>query len=566
MPTAPPPNDSETAFLSAPGRQTFAVPPRVLIIGAGSRGTAYAKAALASTNSTIAAIAEPLPYKRTEFGQKFIWGADGPKPEQQFEHWRQWVKYEEARRAREKAGEKVERGVDAVFVCVLDEMHEEVVCGIAGLGVHVCCEKPLATSLKSCVAIWRALKGAAGGDGGAVVDGEKRREAVFGICHVLRYSPHNMLLRQLVLEKDVIGDVLSIEHVEPVGHWHFSHSYVRGNWRKESTTAPSLLTKSCHDIDFLMWMLCSPPPNGVEPHLPSFLTSTGSRKFFRKERKPEAAKDSTNCLSCPHEKDCEYSAKRVYLDKQLDFGNTGWPVKIVNPEIEELYKTSGKEAAVEQLLSDLREDYTSETPVNEVEARPWFGRCVYEADNDVCDDQCVTITWDDDPLIKDGGSTRSLQGRGAKTAQFHMVAFTEKICERRGRIYGTKGEIEYDSATIKVHSFATGYTKVHKPHIAQGGHGGGDEGLARQFLMAVEAVDSRGMSAAEAQREFLGCDLDEAFRSHAVVFAAEEARKERKVVDWKTWWDGQVEPQLHQRQRPLERLNGALPGELDVGA
>ena len=56
---------------------------------------------------------------------------------------------------------------------------------------------------------------------------EKGKGAVFGICHVLRYSPHNMLLRELLLEKEVVGDVLSIEHVEPVGWWHFSHSYVR---------------------------------------------------------------------------------------------------------------------------------------------------------------------------------------------------------------------------------------------------------------------------------------------------------------------------------------------------
>jgi hypothetical protein len=35
------------------------------------------------------------------------------------------------------------------------------------------------------------------------------------------------MLRHLVLDKEVIGDVLSIEHVEPVGWWHFSHSYVR---------------------------------------------------------------------------------------------------------------------------------------------------------------------------------------------------------------------------------------------------------------------------------------------------------------------------------------------------
>jgi hypothetical protein len=112
----------------------------------------------------------------------------------------------------------------------LDEMHEEVVCGIAGLGVHVLCEKPLGTRLESCVKMYRALSvpvedGCADGD----VDGggKKRKETIFGICHVLRYSPHNMMLRHLVVDQGVIGDVLSIEHVEPVGWWHFSHSYVR---------------------------------------------------------------------------------------------------------------------------------------------------------------------------------------------------------------------------------------------------------------------------------------------------------------------------------------------------
>lgn len=357
-----------------------------------------------------------------------------------------------------------------------------------------------------------------------------------------------MLLRELLLEKEVVGDVLSIEHVEPVGWWHFSHSYVRGNWRKESVTAPSLLTKSCHDIDFIMWLLCSPPASSTNPpHLPSFLTSTGSRKFFKKERKPEAAGDATNCLSCPIEKDCIYSAKNIYLEKQLQYGNTGWPVKIVNPEIEDCLAKDGMEAAKEMLLDSLREDYTKDTPVSEVESRPWFGRCVWESDNDVCDDQCVTITWDDDPLPEGEEGKSTLKGRGAKTAQFHMVAFTEKICERRGRIYGTKGEIEYDSTTIKVHDFSTGSTKVHHPQQTGGGHGGGDEGLARQFIMAVDAVNSQGMAAAEAQRKYLGCDLEEAFRSHAMVFAAEDARKQRKVVDWKRWWEDQVERHLHQR-------------------
>lgn len=331
--------------------------------------------------------------------------------------------------------------------------------------------------------------------------------------------------------------------------------FIRGNWRKESKTAPSLLTKSCHDIDFLLWLLCSSPTNSLRPpHLPSFLTSTGSLKFFRRSRKPPAAGDATNCLSCPIEKDCMYSGKKIYLERHLAKGDTGWPVKIVNPEIEDLYRTSGIEAAADELLRNLAEDYAPDATVEEVESRPWFGRCVWESDNDVVDDQCVTITWEDDPLPasingdgqSNGDSGHALQGHTAKTATFHMIAFTEAICERRGRIYGTKGEITYDSKTISVHDFASGETKVHHPHLAGGGHGGGDDGLARQFVLAVDAVKSGNMGAEEAQRVFLGCSLEEVVRSHAMVFAAEEARRERKVIGWAEWWEREVKGRLQQ--------------------
>ena len=61
------------------------------------------------------------------------------------------------------------------------------------------------------------------------------------------------------------------------------------------------------------------------------------------------------------------------------------------------------------------------------------------------------------------------------------------------------------------------------------------------FVKAVQAVDDKTMSVPEAQREFVGCDLDECIRSHAAVFAAEEARIGRKVVDWAEWWKRKVE-------------------------
>jgi predicted dehydrogenase len=205
---------------------------RVLVIGAGSRGHAYA-GAIAAHNwlpassgrhipAVVAGVAETDGFKREEFGRRFVWaGREGPGVGEAFEGWKEWVEWERGRRGRVQRGEAGKEegmGVDAVFVCVLDEMHVEVVEGIKELGgVHIMCEKPLATTMEGCVRMWRA----------AQREKERDGEKVFGICHVLRYSPHNMMLRELVREKEVVGDIVSVEHTEPVGWWHFSHSYVR---------------------------------------------------------------------------------------------------------------------------------------------------------------------------------------------------------------------------------------------------------------------------------------------------------------------------------------------------
>lgn len=239
---------------------------------------------------------------------------------------------------------------------------------------------------------------------------------------------------------------------------------------------------------------------------------------------------------------CIYSAPKIYFEKQLAKGNTDWPVNIVNPEIESCYQAAGLSAAKDMLMATLGEDYGPETLQKERYGRPWFGRCVWESDNDVCDDQYVTITWEDDSDHSASGSQK--EAHGPKTASFHMVAQTEKQCERRGRIYGTKGEIEYDGTTIRVWDFATSSAKLFHPPRAGGGHGGGDDGLAQQFLKAIIAVEDNKMTAKQAQIEYLGCTLEEVIRSHALVFAAEEARTERTVVDWSAWWHARVEKAL----------------------
>lgn len=248
-----------------------------------------------------------------------------------------------------------------------------------------------------------------------------------------------------------------------------------------------------------------------------------------------------------------YSAKKIYVGDKLrglGSGNTGWPVKIVVPDIEECVATGGQAMGEAAIMKELAEDYDSNMPEEAVSKKNWFGRCVWEADNDVCDDQAVTMTWDNDPI------SGSLAGRGSKIATFHMVALTAKICQRYTNIYGTTGEIYADSDCITVTDFtkplqildpkseAAFETKKFYPYLAAGGHGGGDSGLSRQFVLAVDRVKNGGEDVATVQMEEVGCALEEIVRSHAMVFAAEEARRNRTVLDFPEWWKREVESRL----------------------
>lgn len=137
---------------------------------------------------------------------------------------------------------------------------------------------------------------------------------------------------------------------------------------------PSLLTKSCHDIDFLLWLLCSPPASSDDPasaHLPSRVLSSGSLLHFKRSRKPSSAGNATNCLSCPAEPSCLYSAEKIYID-QLAKGSAKWLVSIVSPEIEDLMDQGKKGTAIEILEAELARDYDSSTLHSETDGN-WFG-------------------------------------------------------------------------------------------------------------------------------------------------------------------------------------------------
>jgi len=64
---------------------------------------------------------------------------------------------------------------------------------------------------------------------------------------VLRYSEYTKALSDIV-HTDTLGDLVNIVLVEPIGYYHFAHSYVRGNWGVQGESSFVLMTKSCQSV------------------------------------------------------------------------------------------------------------------------------------------------------------------------------------------------------------------------------------------------------------------------------------------------------------------------------
>ena len=51
---------------------------------------------------------------------------------------------------------------------------------------------------------------------------------ILAVCHVSRYTAVTQKIKQ-VIDRGDIGDIVSVQRLEPVGYWHQAHSFVRGN-------------------------------------------------------------------------------------------------------------------------------------------------------------------------------------------------------------------------------------------------------------------------------------------------------------------------------------------------
>ncbi len=221
---------------------------RLAVIGAGSRGRAYSSFSLQNPHRlTIYAVAEPNEVRRNAFGEKF-----GVPVERRYPSWKALVK--------DKCT------ADAVLISTGDREHVEPAIAFSNAGYNILLEKPMAVDSEGCAKIAEAVK---------------RNNVLFGVCHVLLYTPHTKAVKK-ILDMGHIGDIVSLQRVEPVGYWHFAHSYVRGNWRREDKSSPVLLAKSCHDIDWIIQIM-----GGSVTSVSSF----GTLYHFRKESKPRGAGD-----------------------------------------------------------------------------------------------------------------------------------------------------------------------------------------------------------------------------------------------------------------------------------
>ncbi|MBQ9787815.1 MAG: Gfo/Idh/MocA family oxidoreductase [Lentisphaeria bacterium] len=408
----------------------------IAILGAGARGRGYAEFAKNNPDKLkIVAVAEPIDFYREKVAREHQIA-----PENCFRSWDEFT-------AKAKM-------CDAVAICTQDSMHEAPAIACARLGYHILLEKPMAPTPEACLRI---------------VEEVKKAKVMFAVCHVLRYTIYTKTLKE-ILNSGEIGEIVSIQHLEPVGYWHQAHSFVRGLWRNEAESSFMLLAKSCHDVDWL---------RGVMGKKCVAIQSFGSLRHFRASEKPAGAAD--RCLECPAriESACPYSALKIYFRDRMSKGMKNWPVNVLVPE--------PNPEKLEKALA--------EGP---------YGRCVYACDNDVVDNQVVNMSFED-------GSTASMT----------MTAFNF-IGGRRTRIFGTLGEIETtDSTVITVKRFLDETTRtVDTDMLNDGGinsgHGGGDTGIMENFVQAV----------AENDPSLILTGIDETLESHLMVFAAEKSRRE----------------------------------------
>jgi predicted dehydrogenase len=368
------------------GRVTFSV------VGLGGRASAYLSALqeLYPNEHQVVAVADPDPAKqaraRNDYGlqDNQIFDTDLDLMEQP-------------------------RLSDVAIVATQDKLHLRDIRGLLAKGYDLILEKPVATTLEELQEIAAVSK--------------SFPDQMVAVCHVLRHTVFFGEIRR-ILESGRFGPVVSIQHNENIGYYHFAHSYVRGPWNNSETSGPLTLTKSCHDMDILLYLL-------ENTHCQQ-ISSYGALSIFNRDHYDPATM-APMCVDCPQNESCAFSAPKLY--------------------------SSGK---IKSVVFDL----SSVDKVRKNLGTSPYGRCVYHCDNNVVDHQSTAIQFDN-----------------GVTATFSLSAFSAKV-NRSLKIMCQFGEIRAIEKPylIETTDFRTDETTVTELDIHDRGHGGGDKAFVKDFM------------------------------------------------------------------------------------
>lgn len=409
-------------------------PVTAIVIGAGSRGSVYAAYSGQYNRALrIVGVADINPIRR-----KLMADTYGITPEHQFSDWSEVF--------------RLPKFADAVIIATPDNVHYKPCMRALAAGYDVLLEKPIAQTAKECTDILKQAR---------------KYGRIVGVCHVLRYAPYFRALKR-VIEEGRVGDIISVQHLEPIRFHHMAHSYVRGNWHSAKETTPIIIAKACHDLDIVRWLLDKPCKK---------VSAFGSLDFFTRKNEPLGAAD--RCLNCAAEAQCPFSAKKIYLR-------------------EHRYLYVFDALPKERLAKDAKiTDYLRTTD---------YGRCVFRCQNDQCDHYVCNLEFEDHV-----------------TASLQVEALTS-YGGRKTRIMGTKADIVGDMQNFTLTDFLTGKKYIWDEDISQlpgyEGHAGGDWGIVKDFVLAVANHDEK----------YLSSTIDVSVESHVMGFKAEDARLKNKII------------------------------------
>jgi len=406
---------------------------RLGILGAGNRGVgAYGAYLLRRPDlAQVVAIADPRADRLQDAGAQH-----GVETGHLYDTWERLLQNEPT--------------LDAIIIATPDNLHLQPALAAIAYGASILLEKPICPTEREVLRL---------------LDAARRGMADITVAHVLRYTQFFTRIKEL-LDREVIGTLQSIRHTEHIGYWHFAHSYVRGNWRREDESSPMILAKACHDFDILHWLVGAPCAS---------LNSFGALGHFTRANAPEGATERCD-QGCMVERTCPYSAHRIYLEKFPP--ENRWPHNVISLD-----------TSAEGIARALHEGP--------------YGRCVYMCDNDVMDHQVVSMRFANGVDVTMNVSAFT----GDNTRTIHLMGSHGEIT---GNFFGN----EITLSEFRINDTRTSKLTLH----SEGYHGGGDDAIMADFLGRVQQR-LRGNAMPSPLTS-----LEESIAAHQMAFAAEESR------------------------------------------